>query len=210
MAKDFCDDCGGIIDNSAIRAGDQTFHYSCAHHNGHVRPGEVPGVRGFEKVEFEVFRDAVRDSFELDSGAHHSPIDDIARDMYERVRMPERATAESAGYDFFAYMKLCIHPGDVVTIPTGIKAYMKKNEFLKIYPRSGHGFGFLRMANNVGIIDADYQQQIWVKLRNESRDETVVIQPYEGMAQGIFGRYLLVDGDEFNGPERKGGFGSTG
>lgn len=71
------------------------------------------------------------------------------------LKLPRRATTGSAGYDFFAPYDIQIKPNEVVTIPTGVRAYMLEGEVLMIYPRSGLGFKyFTRLANSVGIIDA--------------------------------------------------------
>ena len=100
--------------------------------------------------------------------------------------IPKRSTSRSAGYDFFSPFYFELLPGESIKIPTGIKAYMMKDEVLHIYPRSGLGFKyFLRPANLVAIIDSDYynnedtEGHIWVKVRNEG-DTTVEIK--KGMA----------------------------
>lgn len=131
------------------------------------------------------------------------------------IKLPKRSTKNSAGYDFYAPYDIHLNPGEDIKIPTGIRAYMQEDEVLMIYPRSGLGFKYYtRLANSIGIIDSDYyysdnEGHIWVKLRNEG-DKELVINKGEAFCQGIFTKYLLVDGDDFeNGKERNGGFGST-
>lgn len=131
------------------------------------------------------------------------------------IKIPKRGTKKSAGYDFFAPFDIHLEPGEVKKIPTGIKVQMPSNFYLGLYPRSGHGFKFaLRLMNTIGIIDADYiesdnEGHIFIKLRNEGNKELSIKQG-EGMAQGIFHKYELVDGDSFdNGDDRNGGMGST-
>jgi dUTP pyrophosphatase len=84
-----------------------------------------------------------------------------------------------------------------------------------IVPRSGLGFKYyFRLANLVGIIDFDYadnpnnEGHCWIKLRSES-SSYLSIDKGEAIAQGIFQKFLLVDGDCFEGAERNGGLGST-
>jgi len=134
---------------------------------------------------------------------------------YNNIKIPERATSYSAGYDIFSPVAFTLEPGKDKTVPTGIKAYMQDNEILSLFPRSGLGFNYYtRLANTVGIIDSDYynnsgnEGHIFVKLRNEG---TKPLQIYVGdaIAQGIFLNYLLIDGDNFNGKNREGGLGST-
>lgn len=133
----------------------------------------------------------------------------------EDIKLPKRSTKWSAGYDFFAPFNISLKPNQSLAVPTGIRAFMQPDEVLKIYPRSGLGFKyFTRLANTVGIIDADYQNSdneghIFIKIRNEG-DKLLNINKGEAFAQGIFEKYLLVDSDSFdNGDNRNGGFGST-
>lgn len=132
-------------------------------------------------------------------------------------KLPKRGTSLSAGYDCFSTINFTLEPGESIKIPTGLKAYMQPGEVLKAYPRSGHGFKyFLRIANTVPIIDADYynnegnEGHIYVKLRNEG-SETFSAVEGDAICQFMFEQFLLIDGDSFdNGEVRVGGFGSTG
>lgn len=149
---------------------------------------------------------------------HEKDFEEIQNSMYERIviTMPRRGTARSAGYDIFAPFDFELKPMEEIKIPTGIKAYMLDDECLKIYPRSGLGFKYhLKIANTIPVIDSDYfgnksnEGHIYVKLRNEG-DKIVSIRQGEAFCQAIFEKYLLIDGDDFTGNERMGGFGSTG
>ena len=158
--------------------------------------------RGFEKISFEQWDD---DIFDSNFNAY-----------YDYVKIPKRATAKSAGYDIFSVQGFTLEPDEEVKIPTGIKAYMQPDEVLMIYPRSSLGFKYYaRLANSTGLIDADYynnddnEGHIWVKLRNES-DKVMEIEQGEAICQAVFQKYLLADGDSFDGNKRKGGIGSTG
>lgn len=48
-----------------------------------------------------------------------------AEKVYEAIRLPKRATAGSAGYDFFAPAEFTLKPGETVKIPTGIRVEMQ-------------------------------------------------------------------------------------
>ena len=141
-------------------------------------------------------------------------IDFKAVEDYE-IKRPKRATAGSAGYDFFAPYDIELMPGGAVIIPTGIRVHMKPNEVLMIYPRSGLGKYYLRLANSTGIIDSDYyysdnEGHIFLKLRNESTATILRIKQGNAICQGVFTTYLLTDDDEADSKEvRNGGFGST-
>ncbi|MBL0701722.1 MAG: hypothetical protein JJV90_01235 [Spiroplasma sp.] len=128
--------------------------------------------------------------------------------------IPKRATAKSAGYDFHTIEDLIIAPGETVLAKTGIKAYMLDDEVLKVFVRSSLGFKkHLRLANSVGIIDADYygnadnDGHIMIALHNFGTN-VQNIEAQERIAQGIFVKYLIIDSDQAKG-ERDGGFGST-
>lgn len=130
--------------------------------------------------------------------------------------LPTRATEGSAGYDISALHEVSIEPKSIVLVPTGIKAYMPKDEALFIYPRSSLSIKRgLMMSNSVGIIDSDYygnkdnEGHIMIPLLNFT-DQTVVIKQGERIAQGIFMPYLKTTDDETKQTKRVGGFGSSG
>ena len=135
--------------------------------------------------------------------------------IYEKIKLPKRATKGSAGYDFFAAYNFTIKPGETMTIPTGIRVKIDDGWFLSIYPRSGLGFKYrLRLNNTVGIIDSDYynalnEGHIFIKITNESLDNQVLeIKEGEAFAQGIFLSYgITIDDDVVE--TRIGGMGST-
>ena len=135
------------------------------------------------------------------------------REIYDAIKLPRRATAKSAGYDFFAPSKLSIAPNETVTVATGVRALMPDDWCLMIFPRSGLGFKYkLRLNNTVGIIDADYSDSdneghIFIRMTNES-DKPLEIEQGVAFAQGIFVQYLLTEDDDTT-DLRNGGLGST-
>ena len=132
----------------------------------------------------------------------------------EMPDLPRRATAGSAGYDFFSPLSFSLAPGSCVRIPTGVRARIDDGWVLMLFPRSGLGFKYrLQLNNTVGIVDADYfgarnEGHIFIKLFNAG-DRTVCVEAGEAFAQGIFLPFGLTDDDDARG-ERTGGFGSTG
>lgn len=165
-------------------------------------------IAKFEKVSFQQFMEDWKDTFQEKS-------EETIAGIYESIRLPRRATAGSAGYDFFAPTDIVLAPGETIKIPTGIRAQMEQEWVLKVYPRSGLGFKYrLQMNNTVGIIDSDYyysdnEGHIFMKIMNDGREgKTVEIKAGEGFAQGIFLEYgITVDDDASE--KRNGGFGST-
>ena len=134
-------------------------------------------------------------------------------DSYELVRIPVRATAGSAGYDFVSPISFTLNPQDTIKVPTGIRCQMEKEYVLQVYPRSSLGFKYqLQLLNTVGIIDSDYfnadnEGHIIIGLVNRG-NKTVEVKAGDRITQGIFVRYYLAEEEE-NNTERKGGFGST-
>ncbi len=134
---------------------------------------------------------------------------------YDSIKLPKRATAGSAGYDFYSPVDFTLLPGETIKIPTGIKASMADGWVLMIFPRSGLGFKFrLQLNNTVGIIDSDYigsdnEGHIFIKITNDSNEgKTVSVKAGEGFAQGIFVPFGITEDDECDAV-RNGGFGST-
>ncbi len=149
--------------------------------------------------------------FEKVSFRQYAPYGD--KNVYDSIALPRRATAKSAGYDFFAPTALDIAPQQTVTVATGVRALMPDDCVLMIFPRSGLGFKYrLRLNNTVGVIDADYcdsdnEGHIFVRMTNES-DRPLHLDAGVAFAQGIFVRYLLTEDDDATAP-RNGGLGST-
>lgn len=165
-------------------------------------------IARFHKVSENRFLEDWKDKFP------ETPEAEIHR-IYEEIVLPRRATAGSAGYDFFTPADFTLAPGKSVTIPTGIRVEMQEEWVLKCYPRSGLGFKYrLQMNNTVGIIDSDYfysdnEGHIFAKLTNDSREnKTVELKAGTGFMQGIFVEYGITVDDDATAV-RNGGFGST-
>ncbi|MGM0502452.1 MAG: dUTP diphosphatase [Bacillota bacterium] len=138
-----------------------------------------------------------------------------ARKHEKKGVIPQRATKKSAGYDFKTPIDLEIPAQGYITFFTNIKAYMQDDEVLKLYIRSSLGFKHgLMLANNVGIIDADYYSNpdndgnIGIRLFNSS-DNELYFEAGTRICQGIFEKYLTADQDQVLA-NRQGGMGSTG
>ena len=137
------------------------------------------------------------------------------KEAYEKLKLPQRATSGSAGYDFYMPYDLTLAPGQTALIPTGIRARMQDGWVLCLFPRSGLGFKFrMQLNNTVGIIDADYyhsdnEGHIQAKITNDSRENKVLeLKQGQGFMQGIFLPFGITEDDEVN-TISNGGFGST-
>ena len=165
-------------------------------------------IAKFHKVSEACFLEDWKDTFGEISAEE-------VQEIYKGISLPVRATAGSAGYDFFAPVEVTLQPGETVKIPTGIRVEMEQDWVLKCYPRSGLGFKYrLQLNNTVGIIDSDYfysdnEGHIFAKLTNDTNEgKTLVIPAGTGFMQGIFVEYGITVDDAAEGV-RNGGFGST-
>lgn len=165
-------------------------------------------IAKFHKVSAERFMADWKDTFP-------ETAEETIADIYNKIKLPVRATAGSAGYDFFSPVDITLNPGETVKIPTGIRVEMEQDWVLKCYPRSGLGFKYrLQLNNTVGIIDSDYfysdnEGHIFSKITNDSNEsKSVSIQAGTGFMQGVFVEYGITVDDDAQGI-RNGGFGST-
>lgn len=133
----------------------------------------------------------------------------------ESLSLPVRQTGRAAGYDLFACLQTRIPVGEIVLVPTGVRAVMPNDEYLAIFARSSLAIKHrIVLANGVGIVDADYYGNenngghIFIALWNQGLRE-VCIERGERIAQGIFCSYRTVQEDRPLTWERLGGFGST-
>ncbi len=138
-------------------------------------------------------------------------------DQRVRDNMPSYATPGSAGLDLRACIDdaITIQAGETVLIPTGMAIHLADPAYAAmILPRSGlgHKHGIV-LGNLVGLIDSDYQGQLFVSCWNRSQ-QAFVMNPLERIAQLVIVPVLQAQFnvvEEFAQSERgAGGFGSTG
>ena len=131
--------------------------------------------------------------------------------------LPEYATDSSAGIDMRACLDepLEIGAGDTHLIPTGIAIHIGDPALAAVLlPRSGlgHKHGIV-LGNLVGLIDADYQGQVFVSCWNRG-SQSFTIQPGERIAQMVFvpivrAHFEVVDSFQ-ESTRGAGGFGHSG
>jgi len=169
----------------------------------------IPRIAKFFKVSTDRFVADFIDRYGFDS---HDP--NAATAAYEMVRIPERSTSGSAGYDFYTPVDFFVKPGETYKFPTGIRCQINEGWVLNVYPRSSVGFKHgIMLSNTVGIIDSDYfnaknEGHIWVKLYNTS-DQVFEAKAGDRICQGVFLPYGVTIDDAADG-ERTNGIGSTG
>lgn len=135
--------------------------------------------------------------------------------VLDSVRLPERSTANSAGYDFFLPDFL---QGTTVALnehhmkfPLLVKCVnMPSDCVLLVFNRSSlalkNGFG---LDNGVGVIDADYNKCIYFQATCRNGETPLLIKPGMKICQGIFMKFCVLPNDSATG-QRNGGIGSTG
>jgi dUTP pyrophosphatase len=131
--------------------------------------------------------------------------------------LPQYATEGSAGVDLRAMLEAAVElkPGDTLLVPSGIAVYLADPHYAAIVlPRSGlgHKHGIV-LGNLVGLIDSDYQGQLFVSVWNRGQT-TFTINPGERIAQLVVVPVAQVQFEvveEFVATQRgEGGFGSSG
>ena len=123
--------------------------------------------------------------------------------VYDSIMLPQRATAGSAGYDFYVPAAVTFPKDASVLVPTGIRARMAEGWVLSIFPRSGLGFKHrIGLDNTVGIIDADYygssnEGHIMIKMSCTAHDagHSATVAAGDGFAQGIFLPFGITEDD---------------
>jgi dUTP pyrophosphatase len=133
------------------------------------------------------------------------------------IPLPEYATSGSAGMDLRACLEVAtvLNPGETLLIPTGLAIHIHDRHLAAvILPRSGlgHKHGIV-LGNLVGLIDSDYQGQIFVSCWNRGNN-AFTVNVGERIAQMVFVPIVpvaLERVEEFQGSSRGvGGFGHTG
>ena len=141
------------------------------------------------------------------------------RILDERIRgqLPSYATGGSAGLDMRACIDepITLRPGESALIPTGLAIHLADPGLAGVLsPRSGlgHKHGIV-LGNLVGLIDSDYQGQVFVSCWNRGKD-AFEVKPMERIAQMVVVPVVQVElnvVESFDESARgAGGFGSTG
>jgi len=141
----------------------------------------------------------------------------INKTFIEEFGLPHHATKGSAGMDLRACLTqpLTIQANETKLIPTGVSIYIKDNNLAAIIlPRSGLGHKHgLVLGNLVGLIDSDYQGELFVSCWNRSKKD-YTIQRGDRVAQLVIvpviqAQFKVVE--TFTQTDRgEGGFGHSG
>jgi len=135
----------------------------------------------------------------------------------DSIPLPHYATSGSAGLDMRACIDaaLTVEPGETVLVPTGLAIHIADaNLAAVLLPRSGLGHKHgLVLGNLTGLIDSDYQGQIYISCWNRS-STAYEVQPGERIAQMVFVSVEQVQfeivADFDDSPRGEGGFGHSG
>lgn len=135
----------------------------------------------------------------------------------DSIPLPQYATDGSAGMDMRACIDepLTVAPGETVLVPTGLAIHVADPALAAVLlPRSGLGHKHgLVLGNLTGLIDSDYQGQVYISCWNRSAT-SYEVQPAERIAQMVFVAVEQVElrvVEEFDASGRgAGGFGHSG
>jgi dUTP pyrophosphatase len=135
-------------------------------------------------------------------------LDDRLKDV------PMYATGGAAAVDLKPMISrpVILAPNETVLLSTGFALQIPSREIAAvILPRSGKGHTGLVLGNLAGLIDSDYNKEVFMSVWNRS-DEDFIIEPDTYIAQMIFIPVIKVHLNpvrEFESPTNRGGFGST-
>ncbi len=135
----------------------------------------------------------------------------------DSIPLPHYATDGSAGLDMRACIDdvLTVQPGETTLVPTGLAIHIGDASLAAVLlPRSGLGHKHgLVLGNLTGLIDSDYQGQVFISCWNRGA-KSYSVQPGERIAQMVFVAVEQVEFnvvDEFGDSDRgSGGFGHSG
>ena len=166
----------------------------------------------FERVTYTAFADDIRDFFKV----RMTP--EKIYEAWNNIKIPERKTRFSAGYDICTPVDIIIPQFSRVVIPTGIKVVFNPDEMeswhLQMYVRSSVGIkNGVVLTNGTGIIDSDYQfadndGDMMLALMNTTY-EAVEFMAGDRICQAVFALHGITSND-FAFGDRIGGVGSTG
>lgn len=131
---------------------------------------------------------------------------------YNNIKLPQRATSGSAGYDLFAPDEITFAPFEQKAVASGLRCQMKRNFVLFVLAKSGLGVKYnLRLANTVGVVDSDYygaQNEGHLMVHLINGEKPLTIKKGQAYAQAIFLKFYKAKEQKPKGV-RLGGFGST-
>lgn len=163
-------------------------------------------IAQFERISLNQF---VKDSRNL----FYDYTDEELTDIYDGIRLPQRATSGSAGYDFYTPYEVVLHPHEKVIIPSGIRCKIEDGFMMLGVVRSSIGIKHdINLSNTCMVLDSDYygadnEGHIMIALRN-MKNYTVRLKAGDRIMQGVFLPYGITIDDNAE-VVRTGGIGST-
>ena len=171
-------------------------------------------VGRFRKVSYETYAKDMR------AYGYNLPEREM-RAAYDAIKLPTRATTDSAGYDIFAPIPFNLSNMNAcprgITFPTGLRCEMNSKYFLMVVPKSGLGIKqYSRLGNTLAGVDADYywaenEGDIIINLRSDiPGNPPLHINVGQAVCQAVFVPFGVADDDKAPEVTRGGGLGSTG
>ena len=135
--------------------------------------------------------------------------------IHDKAQTPTYGTDGAGAFDLYSVQDgSIVSEGGAEVFDTGVQFEIPQGNVMLVFSRSGHGFNRgLRLANCVGVIDADYRGEVKVKLTNDG-PRTYHVEEGERIAQAIVlpvERVSFLEVEELSDTARgELGFGSTG
>lgn len=164
-------------------------------------------IAQFEKVSFDEYLSAYKKNY-----PNEIVDENVVRKEWEEIKVPTRATAGSAGYDFYMPHFEAFRPHQNRFFPTGIRCKIEPGWVLICCPKSGLGSRYnMRLVNTIGVVDSDYyySDNEGHIMAGFSVGKGVDLMKGDKFMQGVLVPFGITTDDDATGV-RNGGFGSTG
>ena len=132
------------------------------------------------------------------------------------AKLPEYAHDTDSGADLFCLEGFTLFPGEIKTVPTGIRLALPEGYEVQVRSKSGLARHYgVHVLNSPGTVDCGYRGDIMVILKNSSAVENVTFMAGDKIAQMVVAPYVqahfvrdFVNSEDSH--RSAGGFGSTG
>lgn len=167
-------------------------------------------VGEFYKVSFNQFKK------DYEAMGHKKLSNSEMQKMYDDIKLPQRATTGSAGYDFYLPFDITLKAGEEIFIPSGIRMRFNEDYGFLVFSKSGLGTHHrLHITTCISLFDSDYyysdnEGHFLFKIIHDSKDPNAVLSLPKGKSflQGVLFKYGITESDHATG-KRNGGIGST-
>lgn len=174
------------------------------------KPSFKTAMQRLIQEQIDLLEEHTREMKQNTTNTSDHPI--LCKLLHPDARLPLKASPGSAGFDLYSVEDCILQPGKYKALKTGVMFQCPPNYYGKISGRSGLAFN-----ENIfvfeGTLDSDYQNEISVLMKNDSKSKTKTICVGDKIAQIVFIKIhddFCVQETSALKKSKRGGFGSTG